>query len=428
MREVAEQASPETLRRARDVVKQVAAIETGAIEGLYEVDRGFTMTAAAEVAAFAAALKEQEPKARSYIESQLRAYDFVLDIATEARPIAEAWIRELHQVICGEKATYYVETAVGPQEQALPLGKYKSRPNHVKLSSGEIHSYAPVEQTPSEMQRFVAELQSEEFGQAHPIVQAAYAHYGLVWIHPFADGNGRVARALASVYTYRAESVPILITAEQKRAYLTALRAADRGDRDAFVRFIFEKAVDTMRLIEESLRTAVLPTPDDLLTQLERTYITAGGFDHVAVDEAGYRLVDAFNSILNDRITLLRRAGRLQATLRPDNTAGPAPIGFRLPIVNGPRRMILSLSTQPPANASVERAYILYVPRNARRGDGIRIATGIDRTDVPIREVIEGGIPVAVELQLKMFADRILADQMVELQLQAQRRIDHLGY
>jgi len=86
-------------------------------------------------------------------------------------------------------------TTVGPQEQALPKRQYKIMPNHVRTRKGADHSYAPVDVTPAEMARLVAELRSDAFLTAHPVLQAAYAHYGLVAIHPFADGNGRVARA-----------------------------------------------------------------------------------------------------------------------------------------------------------------------------------------------------------------------------------------
>jgi Fic family protein len=55
------------------------------------------------------------------------------------------------------------------------------------------------------MARLVAELGSERFIKAHPIAQASYTHYCLAAIHPFADGNGRVARAVASTYLYRGD-------------------------------------------------------------------------------------------------------------------------------------------------------------------------------------------------------------------------------
>src|SRR5439155_26847782 len=139
---------------------------------------------------------------------------------------------------------YRVMTAVGPQEQVLPKGQYKLLPNHVRARDGSDHSYAPVDVTPAEMSRFVSELRSEAFLAAHPLVQAAYAHYCFVVIHPFADGNGRVARALASAFTYRAVSMPIVILSEQRDAYLKSLERADIGDYQAFIDFMLARALD----------------------------------------------------------------------------------------------------------------------------------------------------------------------------------------
>ena len=82
--------SAEVMERARNVAKRAAALDTGAIEGLYEVDRGFTFTVALEAAAWQAALDQKGPQVRSLFEAQLHAYDFVLDLATKAEPISEA--------------------------------------------------------------------------------------------------------------------------------------------------------------------------------------------------------------------------------------------------------------------------------------------------------------------------------------------------
>src|SRR5438270_2121894 len=115
---------PELLKRAREVAKRAAAIDTGAIEGLYEVDRGFTFSVALQVANWEAQVASKGGGARALIESQMEAYDFVLDFATQRLPVAEAWIRTLHEVICGSQDTYMAYTEVGPQSQPLPRGKY----------------------------------------------------------------------------------------------------------------------------------------------------------------------------------------------------------------------------------------------------------------------------------------------------------------
>ena len=143
--------SPDLLRRALEVVKRAAAINTGAIEGLYEMDRGLTFTVMIEAALWEAAIDKKGQEVRWLFESQLRGYDYVLDLATKQAPTTEACIRELHTEICRAQETYIVTTVVGRQQQTLPLGEYKRFPNHVVRNDGKIHSYAPVDLTPNEM-------------------------------------------------------------------------------------------------------------------------------------------------------------------------------------------------------------------------------------------------------------------------------------
>jgi Fic family protein len=245
---------PEALAQAREVVKRAAAIDTGAIEGLCEVDRGFTFIVAFETAAWEIELAKKGDHVRPLFEAQLRAYDYVLDLGTASAPISEAAIRKLHEVVCEALSTYRVMTAAEPQEQKFAKGRYKILPNHVRTRDGLDRSYAPVDGTPAEMARLVDEMRSEAFLAAHPVLQASYVHYGFVVIHPFADGNGRVARALASAFTYRAISLPIMILFEQKEAYLGSLEAADRGEYQAFVDFMLDRSLDTIDLADRNLR------------------------------------------------------------------------------------------------------------------------------------------------------------------------------
>jgi Fic family protein len=190
-----------------------------------------------EAAAWEAAVQAKGEAAHSLIESQLRAYDAVVDLATKAEPMSEAAIRALHaQIVEGQK-TYRVLTAVGWQEQPLPKGQYKVLPNHVRRRDGKMHSYAPADLTLDEMHRLVNELRTADFLVAHPVLQSSYAHYAFVSIHPFADGNGRVARAVASVFLYRARSIPLLMLVEHRPEYFTTLQAADRRAFQPFVDF-----------------------------------------------------------------------------------------------------------------------------------------------------------------------------------------------
>src|SRR5438105_1024423 len=208
--------------RALSVAMRAAAFDTGAIEALYTTDRGLTMSVATQAATWQQQVNAHDADALAYFEAQLRAYQLVLDAATRRYPPNEAWLRTLHEELTAPQETYRVLTAVGWQEHELPRGRYKTNPNHVERPDGTRHAYAPVNQTADEVARLIGELHSPTFTNAHPAAQASYAHYALVAIHPFADVNGRVARALASAYLYRASSVPFMVFADERCCYQDA--------------------------------------------------------------------------------------------------------------------------------------------------------------------------------------------------------------
>lgn len=133
LEETRQKATPETLKKALDVAVRAAALDTGAIEGLYSVDRGFTMTVATQALAWEHALEEKGDNVRALFEAQLEAYELVLDAVTRSLPISEAWIRALHEKVCAGQEKYRDLTDQGWQEQVLPRGTYKTQPNHVRL-------------------------------------------------------------------------------------------------------------------------------------------------------------------------------------------------------------------------------------------------------------------------------------------------------
>ena len=131
-----------------------------------------------------------------------------------------------------------------------------------------MHAYAPVDLVSTEMHGLVEQIGTPEFEAAHPVLQGFHCHYAFVAIHPFADGNGRVARALASAFFYRAQSIPLVIFANQRPAYLDALALADRADHRQVISFFFDRGIDTMQLVSESLLSAGTLSLEDLAMQL----------------------------------------------------------------------------------------------------------------------------------------------------------------
>jgi Fic family protein len=70
---------------------------------------------------------------------------------------------------------------------------------------GGIHLGAPHENLGELMEEFIGLLNSSRFKSNHPVIKALLAHFFLVTIHPFGDGNGRVSRLLEAGILYQGE-------------------------------------------------------------------------------------------------------------------------------------------------------------------------------------------------------------------------------
>lgn len=78
----------------------------------------------------------------------------------------------------------------------------------------------------------------DEAATMHPIELAALAHWKLVFIHPFYDGNGRTARLLMNLLLMRAGLPPAIIRKEDRHFYYETIKTANMGDVRPFIRFI----------------------------------------------------------------------------------------------------------------------------------------------------------------------------------------------
>ncbi|KAM4710162.1 protein adenylyltransferase FICD isoform 1-T1 [Discoglossus pictus] len=99
------------------------------------------------------------------------------------------------------------------------------------------------------MQEFVQWLNSEDAMSLHPVEFAALAHYKLVYIHPFVDGNGRTSRLLMNLILMQAGYPPITIRKEQRSEYYNVLDQANEGDVRPFIRFIAKCTETTLDLL-----------------------------------------------------------------------------------------------------------------------------------------------------------------------------------
>lgn len=142
----------------------------------------------------------------------MEALRFVRALAVTDEPIREGDIREIHRLVLARS---------DPEE----AGAY-SRHQRAILGS-EVRLPSPAE-IPALMGDFARWLRAAE-----PTPGNAFeAHYRLVTIHPFGDGNGRTGRLLMNLLLLRAGYPPVTIGPEERVAYLDALRARQRNGDD----------------------------------------------------------------------------------------------------------------------------------------------------------------------------------------------------
>jgi Fic family protein len=417
LRQLRETTDAERLDRAVRTATRLAAIDTGAIEGLYEVDRGFTMTIAVEAAAWEAALNAREPVVRRSFEEALRAYDFVLDLATSRTEVSEQAIKEIHALISASQETYRVHTSVGVQEQPLPRGEYKRLANNpTSRLSGQLHYYAPPADVTAEMNRLVQELRSAEFTAAHPVLQAAYAHYALVAVHPFADGNGRVARALASVFLYRRPGVPLVIFADQKDEYIDALEEADSDSPRRFIRFVQERVHDVVGLVQVATAAPDAPPVSASLASLRDTFLWAEGLSVDELDTISERIRDAATTCLEEELAaVVLPAGIDHSVTERDSGLQPA---------RGHRKVTpWSRLTIEARGVQVEQYFGVMVKLADTDGAAFAVMTGDGRLlPIELHEVYPVFTRIFM-LKVRTWADGVVRDLLAQFDQESRRAL-----
>jgi len=178
-------------------------------------------------------------------------------------------IREIHKRFAErlpEKLLWTTDPGSGERRQVIPGAFRKcdvSVGRHIPVSPGAL---------PRFLQRF--EEAYSGLGKAENIIAAAAAHHRLLWIHPFLDGNGRVARLMSHAMLLEALDTGGVWSisrglARNEGAYKNHLAACDlpwRNDLDgrgnlseeeliSFTRFFLETSLDQVKFMENLVQS-----------------------------------------------------------------------------------------------------------------------------------------------------------------------------
>jgi Fic family protein len=159
------------------------------------------------------------PRSLFELENQRLCYEFLKPRLAARESLSIALIKETHGALTG--GTYDERRYV---EQGERPGEFKKH----DYVTGRMEVGSLPEDVETDLAALLAELADYESKDLLKV--AAYFHARFEYIHPFADGNGRVGRALLNYYLMIHDHPPIIIHDEDKAAYYDALAAYDGAE------------------------------------------------------------------------------------------------------------------------------------------------------------------------------------------------------
>ncbi|MCW3062606.1 MAG: hypothetical protein JWQ02_4427 [Capsulimonas sp.] len=235
-RENLKSSSPASLKEFTQRLVRRMSIETGILERLYDLDRGTTEALVAhgfvEELVSRSSTDIEPSRLIDILQDQEAAIQLVMDCVSGNRPLSKSVIHDLHAILTRHQDTTIASDQFGNRRE-IPLlkGKFKEHPNNPKRMDGSSHEYCPPIHVESEIENLLAWL--ADYTADDPVIVATWLHHRFTQIHPYQDGNGRVARALTTLVLLKAELLPLVIDRDLRTDYIKALETSDAGDLSA---------------------------------------------------------------------------------------------------------------------------------------------------------------------------------------------------
>lgn len=159
------------------------------------------------------------PRAIFEQQNQKLCYEVLKGKIAAKEPLSMELIREIHRILTS--GTYdehrYIDNGERP-------GEFKK---HDYVTG--IHEVGSMpEDVPADLSELIQEV--TEIGASAPLKAGAYLHARFEYIHPFADGNGRVGRTLLNYWLMINNYPPLVIYEEDRKDYYEALRIYDEEE------------------------------------------------------------------------------------------------------------------------------------------------------------------------------------------------------
>ncbi len=156
------------------------------------------------------------------------AYNYIFELINN-REIKEDDVKTLHRL-------FYKHIDINE------ASKYRNKKVFI---SGSQYKVANPEDIPEMMTGLLEKMDSTR-DKYHPVEFAARLHKEFIFIHPFIDGNGRVARLLMNLALLQDKYTLAIIPPILRHDYIQTLEKAHKNDKD-FIAFIAERVIETQK-------------------------------------------------------------------------------------------------------------------------------------------------------------------------------------
>ncbi|MBM2811340.1 MAG: filamentation induced by cAMP protein Fic [Chloroflexi bacterium] len=274
-RKTLDQENPSGLEEFTERLRRSWSIETGILERLYILDRGTTLTLIDR--GFHQELVNRadtdiDPgRLVAILKDHLGASEMIQGFIKDDRPLSAHFIRELQALVTRHQESVEAIDTLGNPVRVEPIrGQWKIQPNWTDLASGQRRHFCPPEHVEGQIHDLLEYLHLHENDGVNSCLLAAWFHHRFTVIHPFQDGNGRVARALVNYFFVRAGLFPVVIDRTEHAEYVDALESASAGNLAPFVTLLATKQISAIKQALSLTTAATPPEQRPIVRQLAK--------------------------------------------------------------------------------------------------------------------------------------------------------------
>jgi fido (protein-threonine AMPylation protein) len=180
------------------------------------------------------------PMLTGYLQKHFDVMDSICEIVNDEKPLTIDLIKQLHKIVTQYQD--YSPPITGKKKKdkkkvKLVKGEFKRADDNLRREDGRVFKTVPSIQVDFDMNKLIEIYSDLCVTGVHPVIIAAWFHHTFTMIQPFEDGNGRIARLIASFTLIRGGLFPFIPKKEQTVLYLNALEKADVNVPQELVNF-----------------------------------------------------------------------------------------------------------------------------------------------------------------------------------------------